>query len=327
MRDMEAELNQPTLKEVVYKKARLSRRMFGYFLDIGLFILTSFILYSIINMPVTRSRWFKARQEHLTNLRNDSGLYVNGMPILDYVQEPAFTSMEMKKDFMRNAVEKFYYNPTYISDVYTVTKLYDFRRIKARNSAGVLLFEVDGDVIKEKESSSPMDLYFFYYYEISEIATPYLIQNPEYFSLVRFSFWVTVVEFIIILTVCYFFYFLVIPLLICRRGRQTLGMKMEKVGLISVRADNVTAGKYILRSIFNYFVFIPLDFVGFLIPAVISITMMYISKTNSNLPNYVFNDYAVDVTDQTIYLNALEREESEFKLQEISLENKDLRLK
>ena len=55
--------------------------------------------------------------------------------------------------------------------------------------------------------------------------------------------------------------------------------------------------------------------------------MMYVNKTNSNLPNYVFNDYAVDVDNQTIYLNALERAESEFKLQEISIENKDFTIK
>ena len=55
--------------------------------------------------------------------------------------------------------------------------------------------------------------------------------------------------------------------------------------------------------------------------------MMYLNKTNSNLTNYVFNDYAVDVSDKLIYLNSLERAESEFKLQEISLENKDFTLK
>ena len=54
---------------------------------------------------------------------------------------------------------------------------------------------------------------------------------------------------------------------------------------------------------------------------------MYFTKSNSSLVNYVFNDYMVDVTDQKIYFNALEREEFEIKLQEISIENKDLRLK
>ena len=104
-------------------------------------------------------------------------------------------------------------------------------------------------------------------------------------------------------------------------------MKMEKIGIISIHADNVTTGKFVGRFFFNYFVFFILDFVGFLIPAIVSITMMFVTKSNSNLTNYVFNDYAVDITDKTIYLNSLERDEAEFKLQEISLENKDFTLK
>ena len=104
-------------------------------------------------------------------------------------------------------------------------------------------------------------------------------------------------------------------------------MKIENVGLVSIKAVNITVGKYIGRFVFNYFVFFILNFVGFLIPSIVSITMMFVNKTNSNLPNYVFNDYAVDVTDQRIYLNSLERAESEFKLQEISIENKDFTLK
>jgi hypothetical protein len=35
----------------------------------------------------------------------------------------------------------------------------------------------------------------------------------------------------------------------------------------------------------------------------------------------------VDVTDQKIYFDAVEREEAEIKLQEISIENRDLLLK
>ena len=120
---------------------------------------------------------------------------------------------------------------------------------------------------------------------------------------------------------------MVLPLTCFKRGRQTIGMKLEKIGLISVKAVNVGVGKFVGRFVFNYFVFFILDFVGFLIPAIVSVTMMYVNKTNSNLTNYVFNDYAVDVADKTIYLNALEREESEFKLQEISIENKDFTLK
>ena len=64
-----------------------------------------------------------------------------------------------------------------------------------------------------------------------------------------------------------------------------------------------------------------------MIPTFVSITMMYVNKTNSSLVNYVFNDYMVDITAQDIYLNDLERIEAQESLKQASLENKDYRLK
>ena len=315
--------------EVVYKKVKISKRLLAYFIDIGLFLMTTFILFSIINIPVTRSKWYQGNSDHLTQLRNESGLYEKGIVIYTYLDNKKDMTDQEKKDLISSRIDTFYQNTTYISNLEKMATQYNNRKLKA-TSKGVHLFIVDPED-ESKIIENPVvvykKLYNFYKTEVSDYAVGYLLKNTEYFNCVKFMFLTAAIEFVLLLLVTYTLYYLIFPLCIFRRGRQTLGMKLEKIGLITVHADNITAGKFVLRFFFNLGVFVILDFVAFLIPAIVSMTMMFINKANQNLVNYVFNDYAVDITNQQIYLNAAEREESAFKLQEISIENKDLRLK
>ena len=312
--------------EVVYKKAKLGKRMLAYFIDIGLLFLSTFIMLSIINIPITNSPWYKSKQNELTEIRNETGLYIEGINLVDYVSDnEKFSSYEEKKNELAKRIDNFYNNPTYFSDLQTIHNDYDNRRLAAKKD-GVNLFIKQDDKVVENAVSAE-HLYNFYVNETENYTFAYLMRNTNYFYLTRFSFLVTVVEFVSLFTLFFLVYFLILPLTCFKRGRQTIGMKLEKIGLISIGAVNVTTGKFIGRFVFNYFVFFILNFVSFLIPSIVSVTMMHVNKTNSNLPNYVFNDYAVDVTDKTIYLDSSERAESEFKLQKISIENKDFTLK
>lgn len=312
--------------EVVYTKAKLGKRMLAYFIDVGLLLISTFIMLSIINIPITSSPWFKSKENELVKLRNDSGLFVDGINIVDYLSDNEnYPSYEEKKNELSSAIDNFYSNATYINDISKTKNEYDNRRLTAKKD-GVNLFSKEDDQVVETAVSAEY-LYNFYVDEAQNYTFAYLMRNANYFYLTRFSFLVAVVEFVSLFTLFFAVYFLILPLTCFKRGRQTIGMKLEKIGLISIKAVNITTGKFVWRFVFNYFVFFILNFVGFLIPSIVSITMMYVNKTNSNLPNYVFNDYAVDVDNQTIYLNALERAESEFKLQEISIENKDFTIK
>lgn len=321
---MESKNNQI---EVVYTKAKLSKRIFSYFVDIGLFLLSSFILFSIINMGITRSHFFVSKQEELVQLRNESGLFIDGEVITTYVEnEGKFPSYNERKVALRTAIDFFYNNSTYFSDVYTIQNQYNSRKVSATNSDGVHLFIIYEETLIEN-SVSDQDLALFYKSEIDNYSLAYLMNNPSYFNLTRFSFLVSVIEFLIISIFCFIIFFLVFPLTLFKRGRQTLGMKLANVGLISVTASNVPTGKFIGRFFFELFIMYFLNFVSFLIPSFLSLGMLFITPTNSSLVNYVFNDYAVDVTNQKIYFDALEREEATIKLQEISIENRDLKLK
>ena len=315
--------------EVLYTKAKLLKRIGAHFIDIGLTFLTALTLYSIINTIITHSGWFKSKENEMVEIKNESGLYVNGVVVTSYVDNAdLYPSYLQRKNELSSRIDAFYVNPTYFNDNKALLN-YNGRKLNATTTVDgntIHLFIVEADVIKENAVSDEA-LFNFYKDEIDDNALGYLVNNPTYFALTKFSFWVSVVEIIVLATISFALYYLLFPLAVFRRGRQTLGMKLEKIGLITVKAENLSAGVYVGRFFFMYFVFLPLNFVSFLIPTFVSLGMMYFTKSNSSLVNYVFNDYMVDVTDQKIYFNALEREEFEIKLQEISIENKDLRLK
>jgi len=321
---MEVE-NQPI--EVVYTKAKVSKRLLGYFIDIGLFIMSTLITFSITNIGITKAPFFTQKQAELTQLRNESGLYVDGVVITTYTEnEDLFPTYLERKIALRNAIDSFYVNTTYFSDLTVIASQYNNRKIAAKGSGGVALFKEEAGTIIEN-SVSDEELYNFYKEEINTYSLAYLMNNEHYFNLTKFSWWTSVIEIIILAVIFFTLYFLILPLTCFKRGRQTIGMKLEQIGIITIKAENESKGKYTLRVVFEFFVMVLLNLASFLIPSFVSIGMLFRSKTNSSLVNYVFNDYCVDVTNQKIYFNALEREEAAFKLQAVSIENKELNLK
>lgn len=314
--------------EVVYKKAKLSKRMFAHFIDISLFILTTFIVFSLTNMAITKSGWYKSKDAALTQIKNDSGLYVGDKDIVTYVKNSKeYTSVAEQKDELAKRIWEFYNNPTYINNVAKTVEAYNKRRLAAKSGTTNLFIEDDGNILENIGTLDAKVFLNFYSNEINDKALGYLVNSPDYFYLTRFSFWCTIIQILVIGVISFTIYYLVLPLTCFKRGRQTIGMKLSNIGLITVYADNISTSKYIGRFFFMFFVFIPINFISFLIPSFVSIAMMFLSKSNSSLVNYVFNDYMVDIKDQKIYLDALERSESEIKLQSISIENKDLKLK
>ena len=313
------------VKEVIYTKAKVGRRLISHFFDLGILFLVVAIGFTICNSLIKKTNWYNSKKEELTVLRNESKLYDDGVVITSVSDDDTkLPSYELKKDYLSVRIEEFYHNSTYFKDL-TIYEEYNSRKLDAKDGT-LHLFIKDGDNIVENNVSHEL-LYNFYKSEVDEHALAYLMTNDEYFNLTRFSFWVTVWTIIILTVVFFTLFYLIFPLFIFRRGRQTIGMKLEKIALINVRAVNIPAWTYVLRFLFMLVIFIFLDFVAFLIPAFVSMGMMYGTKTNSSLVNYVFNDYMVDVTNQDIYLDEGEREFKEEERKKISLENRDLTLK
>ena len=311
-----------TKQEIVYTKAKPTKRLFAHFVDISFLFLATAIFFSISNMLMVKTPLYKQKADDLVALKNSTGLYVDGKSVITYVEHNAeLDSYSKKKDELSNRIDAFYHNPTYFSG-YDIISKYNTRKLNKST-----LFELKDDEVVEIVGANEEKLYNFYKNEIENYSFGFLARNPNYFNLVRFEFYGSVVQIAILLTLFFTTFYLIIPLTWGRRGRQTIGMKLSKIGLICIDVNNERAGKYIGRFFFMFFIFIPVNFVGLLIPSIVSTGMMYLSKRGSSLPNYVFNDYMVDVTNQKIYLDDAEREEASLHLSEMNIENQNLLLK
>lgn len=313
---------ETTKTEVVYTKAKPGKRMLAHVMDIGIFLFAAIIVFTISTVITRNSSFYTERMERLTQIRNESGLYTDNIVITKYVEDNSkFPSTTSKKNYLSTKIDYFYHNSTYFDDIAKQMENYDKRRIDSN-----LFIRNSEDVVVEKDVDVSL-LYSFYRSEVDDHAVVLLLNNLEYVSLSRFSFLVILVEIILSVVLSFFIFYYLFPAFIFRRGRQTIGMKLTKIGLISIHAVNESLGIYSLRALFMFFVFIIVNFVSFMIPTFVSVTMMFVNKTNSSLANYVFNDYMVDVTAQDIYLNDLERIEAQNSLKQASLENRDYRLK
>lgn len=309
-------------KEIVYTKAKPGKRLFAHFVDISFLFLTTAIFFSLSNMIMNKTPLYIEKAAALVEVKNETGLYVEGKSVITYVENnPDLDSYAKKKDELSSRIDNFYANPTYFKGSNIIEK-YNNRKLKHPT-----LFEQVGDEVVEKDGANDKNLYKFYANEIEDYSMGCLARNPEYVYLLRFEFYGSIVQIAIILTLFFTTFYLIIPLTFGKRGRQTLGMKLSKIGLICIDANNEKVGKYIGRFFFMFLVFIPLNIVGLLLPSMISTGMMFFTKTGSSLPNYVFNDYMVDVTNQKIYLDDAEREEASLHLCEMNIENQNLLLK
>ena len=116
--------------EVVYTKAKPGRRMLAHVMDVGIFLFSAIIFFTLANLITRNSSFYTVRQERLIQIRNESGLYTNNVVITQYVEDnTTFPSVTSKKVYLRERILTFYHNPTYFDDISKQMETYDARRL------------------------------------------------------------------------------------------------------------------------------------------------------------------------------------------------------
>ena len=156
-----SENNKTASNEIVYEKASMMKRFIAYFFDLSLWLLTSFIFFSLVNTIVNSTGWYKQIDQQLVTIRNDSKLYLNNVIISKYVEtEGGFESIKEQNEFLTYCIDEFYSNSDYFADTLHIKK-YNERKLTTKTE-GVNLFIIDGETIKEN-SVNPTYLNEFYY--------------------------------------------------------------------------------------------------------------------------------------------------------------------
>ena len=99
---------------------------------------------------------------------------------------------------------------------------------------------------------------------------------------------------------CFLVYF--VPGLFFRRGRQTLGKALFRVGLVDKNITSPRIGRYTARF-FIFYGEIVLSLFTFALPLLISFSLMAFSKNKQGFPDYMLQLTEVDTSKAKIYLD------------------------
>lgn len=218
------------------------------------------------------------------------GLYEKGMTtFLAYLEEEAGTSAKT-----------------------TVSSDYDAFRLSIKDDSGVSYFVSVAGVVEKNPSSSAKyadynsKVYVPYYNDHAEgyftTLTPNFIEDSRYFSLWLLFYEIPVA---VLLASILTFY---VPPLFFKRGRQTLGKFLYKIGRVDSHCLSLSFGRYTAESAILIFAVVLLSLFTLGVPLIISFSLMAFSQKRQDFPDYMLGIEEVDISDTKIYKTPEEAE-------------------
>lgn len=291
------------IQELFYERAKNTRRLSALLLDAFCCFATFFLLllgtFPLLSaLPLVREA-----EETRTTLGLRSGIYVREeeeeILLTDYLDEKE-ESLDEKSLLLDQTILAFYRDETFFPEGDPM--IYEEDKENACSLDGRKMFS-DGERILVNDD---YDLeYYNFYQESFLVARGYLQSNGTYRQATRTIILSYAVGIGVTFLLPFPFFFLLVPLLF-RRTRQTLGMKLTRIGLLG--ADGLALGnsRVVVRFLFLFLVEVVLSLLSFLLPLFVSFGMMLFSKTHQSLHDYVCNTYCVSLEDATIYLDKAE---------------------
>lgn len=313
--------------EIDYQKASTKAIFASNLFDGFAMLLLAFLLLLLNNFIFSKTPLGIQTKNQRDDIILSSYLYEKKDDQIKDVYSIVTSDEEMKIDDKNTKIDSTLtlFFTSFVKDNYEEgMKIYNDYKKEAKSDEGKLLFAYDeksNSYIKSKEYTNIEydNLYYnFYTKMLKEVAPGYLTSSKPYRDNLRTS--IIQNAFIIYLSIfisCFIFYYM-FPL-IFKRGRQTLGMKILHIGLVDVKAMSVSLKRFTLRYLFFIVVIITLSIVSFLLPILISTTMLIVSKTSQSLTDYVFNTYKVDTSSSSIYLNEAEYHQINEEKENISI--------
>ena len=313
--------------EISYDRAPIGKRLLATLVDFFLFGVLAAILFALGNMAVGQMDFYKETLSVRNSLQAESGLYVEGEDLVSYCKnhEELFVGVRGERDYIRDHLEAFYNNPTFLSEGERTKALgeYNSRKAEAKHD-GVALFTLEDGKLVDADVNPSWQI-DFYFNEVDNYAQPIFVGYEPYLNTTR-TIWISAIaEVYISMSVSYFVFYVSISLWVLKRGRGTIGRSLFKIGMVGKDGLNVKTSRFVLRALFSYVAYVILD-IAFLAPLFISSWMLFMSKRNQSLSDYVFANYLVDTSKDDIYLDVSDYLERKKIGKKASIENKDFEL-
>lgn len=309
---------------IEYENSSYKQKWGSIIIDLFCIFFVTFVFFSL-NMMLNRTLpFYKSIISEQNTLKIESKLYLEDQSfIIDNLESNTDLTYEDKKETLRVILDDFYQNREFTS----VEDLNDYnnRRLQVKEN-DVNLFYTSSSKIVEN-NLSPETYYNFYKDEINNHSIGLLYNNGRYVKTSQDIFIISLVSFIIDLFLSHVIFKLIIPLTLFKEGRRSLGMAVFKVSYVTVSGLNMKAKNYVFYWFMNFLVYYVVNFFSFLLVSIVSISMMYFSKSKQSFLEYVFNIYLVDSTSQDIYYDLEDYQDKIEKKKNAKLQNNDLLLK
>lgn len=297
-------MEQPNNKvlELNYERASAPKRVSAMLFDLLLCFVSTLILligtFAIIQNNPGFISLTKDREDGLLN----SGLYVkndNEIKQLSSILENNETlTYNEKSDKLDDALTSFFNNDLYFYEVDGNDVYLNLKKTANNGDSQVNLFTSD---YKRALTNSDYDKTYYDFYKSSYSTAIGYLQLDKDYSLatkkINIIYIFSSLGTFLLITIIFFY---IVPL-IFKRGRQTFGMKLTRLGLVYSDGFNLSFWRFTARFSLFFFVEVIVSFIAFLIPIFVSLTMMIIRKDHQSFHDYVVQSYVVSSDNDTIY--------------------------
>lgn len=312
--------------EIVYQRPKLFRRVMANALDVMLLIFLGVVSFLGFRAIVRSTEGYKAKEAELLSIRLESQMYTydkNGVfrDVVTSINEDSANTAGSRARKAKRAIEGFF---TFAEEKaspsdYAIIQA-DYRNYRLSSSlsySGNPLFVLQGEEVVENpflvEGSGNLDNIWNVYYE--KAYAPYIDEHLQGYLITKIPHTYELSQYIALTLLLaeilpgYAFAGLLVylvPPLIFRRGRMTLGKFAYRIGLLDETMFSPKLGRTLARIAIVYFGELLLSLISFGAPILISFTMMVFSKKKQGFPDYLLGLQEVDCTSSKIYFSSSE---------------------
>lgn len=305
--------------KIDYDRPKMHRKILATTVDLVVFIFVFLTLFVSVRAIIQTTTRFDSAIENIRNVRSDSGVYIttddSEKDVVSYFTDNADYSESQKQNKYTNAIEDFIeYVQVELGDE-SATEIennyYTYRLDTELTYEGETYFILDSEnnVVENPDCTADIATYNENVYE------PYLDSNvqgylnslfPQYNSDVKYLFnilfYIELPISFIIGGVLVFY----VPGLFFKRGRQTLGRALYRIGLVNKDYLAVPLGRYTAQWAIHFFWVFLLSFFTLGIPLIVSFSLMVFSKNKQTFSEYMLSIQEVSLEKSKIYYSRAE---------------------
>ncbi|MDD4532120.1 MAG: RDD family protein [Bacilli bacterium] len=303
-----------------YEYPKLHRRIFALIIDLILMMFAFFSIFVSIRGIMNHTDRYPSAMQNVEKTRLDSGIYIrddsgNLVDVVSLYKNDEDLSDSQKQTYYTRAIDSF------IS--YVRTELGDQKAQEVENDYysyllnddltydGVTYFIDNGNgvpsinpICQASIDEYNQNVYIKY---IDSDVQAYLNSlfsqyNEDVQYLFTILFYIEIPISAIIGGILVFY----VPGLFFKRGRQTLGKALYRIGLVDSHYLSVKLGRYTANWAISFFVIFILSFLTMGIPLLISFSLMAFSKKKQTFSEYMLGIQEVSMEKQKIYYSKTE---------------------